>query len=101
MRSRGASKTACFRVERTEVAVPDGAPTLVAGLYRRRPEARITDIPLEVDDATRFTEAFTHRRTGGPGATASTWSACCSPRVINLDLRKMAEATRVTRPAAV
>ena len=43
---------------RTEAAVPDGAADLVADLYRRLSEARITDILLEVDDATRFTEAF-------------------------------------------
>ena len=57
------------------------------------PEARITDIPLEVDDATRFTEAVTHQRTG---------SSCCDrigllnallAEGINLGLRKMAEAT--------
>ena len=36
--------------------MPDGAADLVADLYRRMPEARITDILLEVDDATRFTE---------------------------------------------
>ena len=46
--------------------MPDGAADLVADLYRRMPEARITDILLEVDDATRFTEAFTHLRTGEP-----------------------------------
>ena len=55
-----------LRVERTEAAVPDGAADLVVDLYRRMPEARITDILLEVDDATRFTEAFTHLRTGEP-----------------------------------
>lgn len=44
--------------------MPDGAADLVADLYRRLPEARITDILLEVDDASRFTEAFTHLRTG-------------------------------------
>ncbi len=81
-----------LRVERTEAAVPDGAADLVADLYRRLPEARITDILLEVDDATRFTEAFTHLRTG----------ELCRDRIgllnvlaegINLGLRKMAEAT--------
>ena len=61
------------------VAVPVASPSrwpwaadLVADLYRRMPEARITDILLEVDDAIRFTEAFTHLRTGeprGPGRT--------------------------------
>ena len=44
------------------------------------PDARITDILLEVDDVTRFTEAFTHLRTGSP----------CRDRI---GLRKMAEAT--------
>ena len=39
-------------------AVPDGAADLVADLYRRMPEARITDILLEVDDATRFAEGI-------------------------------------------
>ena len=34
-------------VERTETAVPDGAADLVADLYRRMPEARITDILFE------------------------------------------------------
>ena len=42
-----------LRVERTEGAVPDGAADLVADLYRRMPDARITDILLEVDDATQ------------------------------------------------
>ena len=59
----GSIEDSVLRVERTETAVPDGAADLVADLYRRLPEARITDILLEVDDATRFTEAFTHLRT--------------------------------------
>ena len=64
--ARGSIEDSVLRVERTETAVPDGAADLVADLYRRMPEARITDILLEVDDATRFTEAFTHLRTGEP-----------------------------------
>ncbi len=70
-----------LRVDRTETAVPDGAADLVTDLYRRMPEARITDILLEVDDATRFTDAFTHLRARvAPAATASGCSTCCSPR---------------------
>ena len=38
------------------------SPTSTGGC----PEAAITDILLEVDDATRFTEAFTHLRTEEP-----------------------------------
>ena len=52
----GSIEDSVLRVERTEAAVPDGAADLVADLYRRMPEVRITDILLEVDDATRFTE---------------------------------------------
>ena len=35
-------------------------------LYARLPEVRITDILIEVDAATGFTDAFTHLRTGAP-----------------------------------
>ena len=57
-----------LRIEKTEAGVPDGSGDLVLDLYRRIPDTRITDILLEVDDATRFTEAFTHLRTGAPSA---------------------------------
>ena len=82
-----------LRVERTETAVPDGAADLVADLYRRLPEARITDILLEVDDATRFTEAFTHLRTGEPCRDRIGLLNVLLAEGINLGLRKMAEAT--------
>ena len=55
-----------LRIERMEAAVPDGAADLVTDLYRRMPDVRITDILLQVDNATWFTEAFTHLRTGSP-----------------------------------
>ena len=82
-----------LRVERTETAVPDGAADLVADLYRQMPEARITDILLEVDDATRFTEAFTHLRTGEPCRDRIGLLNVLLAEGINLGLRKMAEAT--------
>ena len=80
-------------LERTEGAVPDGAADLVADLYRRMPDARITDILLEVDDATRFTEAFTHLRTGSPCRDRIGLLNVLLAEGINLGLRKMAEAT--------
>ena len=49
----GSIEDSVLRVERTETAVPDGAADLVADLYRRMPEARITDILLKVDDVDR------------------------------------------------
>ena len=73
--------------------MPDGAADLVADLYRRLPEARIRTSSSRWTPPPRFTEAFTHLRTGEP----------CRDRIgllnvlladgINLGLRKMAEAT--------
>ena len=73
--------------------MPDGAADLVADLYRRMPEARITDILLQVDDATRFTEAFTHLRTEEPCRDRIGLLNVLLAEGINLGLRKMAEAT--------
>ena len=89
----GSIEDSMLRVEKTEGAVPDGAADLVADLYRRMPDARITDILLEVDDATRFTEAFTHLRTGSPCRDRIGLLNVLLAEGINLGLRKMAEAT--------
>ena len=74
-------------------SIEDGAADLVADLYRRRPDARITDLLLEVDDATRFTEAFPHLRTGSPCRDRIGLLNVLLAEGINLGLRKMAEAT--------
>ena len=89
----GSIEDSVLRVQRTETAVPDGAADLVADLYRRMPDARITDILLEVDNATRFTEAFTHLRTGEPCRDRIGLLNVLLAEGINLGLRKMAEAT--------
>ena len=62
----GAIENRELRIGRPASAVPEDVDELVLDLYRRRPEARITDILLEVDAATGFTDAFTHLRTGAP-----------------------------------
>ena len=82
-----------LRIEKTEAGVPDGAGDLVLDLYRRIPDARITDILFEVDDATRFTEAFTHLRTGAPCRDRVGLLNVLLAEGINLGLRKMADAT--------
>ena len=89
----GSIEDSVLRVERTEAAEPDGAADLVADLYRRMPDARITDILLKVDDATRFTDAFTHLRTGEPCRDRIGLLNVLLAEGINLGLRKMAEAT--------
>ena len=88
-----ASKTACSASKGRKAPCRTRAVDLVADLYRRMPDARITDILLEVDDATRFTEAFTHLRTGSPCRDRIGLLNVLLAEGINLGLRKMAEAT--------
>ena len=62
----GAIENGELRISRPATAVPEDADELVLDLYRRLPEVRITEMLLEVDSATGFTDAFTHLRTGVP-----------------------------------
>ena len=85
----GAIENGELRISRPATAMPEDVDELVLDLYRRLPEVRITDILLEVDAATGFTDAFTHLRTGTP----------CKDRIGLLNvllaegLSKMAEAS--------
>ena len=93
----GAMENGELRIGRPATAMPEDVDELVLDLYPRLPEVRITDILLEVDAATGFTDAFTHLRTGAP----------CQDRIgllnvlltegfnlgLNLGLSKMAEAS--------
>jgi hypothetical protein len=65
----------------------------VLDLYKQIPPTRITDLLLEVDAATGFTEAFTHLRTGAPCADRIGLMNVIFAEGINLGLRKMADAT--------
>jgi hypothetical protein len=62
----GSIEDGSLKLERLSAAVPAEAEDLALDLYKRLPDIRITDLLLEVDDATGFTEAFTHIRTGAP-----------------------------------
>jgi hypothetical protein len=85
-----------LHIDKLRADTPEGAEDLVLDLYQQLPPARITDLLLEVDERTGFSEAFTHLRTGAP----------CSDRIglmnvllaegVNLGLRKMAAATTRT-----
>lgn len=55
----GSIEDGSLKLERLSAAVPAEAEDLVLDLYKRLPDVRITDLLLEVDDATGFTEAFT------------------------------------------
>ena len=88
----GSIEDGVLRIDRAESRIPQGVDDVVLDLYRRLPAARITDILLEVDDATGFTDAFVHLRTGSPCRDRIGLLCVILAEGVNLGLRKMADA---------
>jgi len=82
-----------LRVERLEADVPAEADNLILDLYRRLPEARITDILMDVANETGFTDAFAHLRTGAPCKDRLGLLNVILAEGLNLGLSKMAGAS--------
>ena len=82
-----------LRVDRLEADVPAEADSLILDLYRRLPEVRITDILMDVDNDTGFTDAFTHLRTGAPCKDKLGLLNVILAEGLNLGLSKMAGAS--------
>lgn len=82
-----------LRVDRLEADVPAEADSLILDLYRRLPEVRITDILMDVDNDTAFTDAFTHLRTGAPCKDRLGLLNVILAEGLNLGLSKMAGAS--------
>ncbi len=82
-----------LRVERLKSDMPDEAGELVLDLYKRLPEVRITDLLVDVDKATGFTDAFTHLRTGAPCKDIIGLLNVILAEGLNLRLNKMAVAS--------
>lgn len=89
----GSIENGILKLDRLTADVPAEADELVLDLYRRLPDVRITDMLLEVDEATGFTEAFTHLRTGAPCKDRIGLLTVLLAEGLNLGLSKMAEAT--------
>ena len=89
----GAIENGELRIGRPATAMPEDVDELVLDLYRRLPEVRITDILLEVDAATGFTDAFTHLRTVAPCKDRIGLLNVLLAEGLNLGLSKMAEAS--------
>ncbi|BDV36373.1 hypothetical protein SS37A_39030 (plasmid) [Methylocystis iwaonis] len=89
----GAIENGVLHVERLEASSPEGVDDLVLDFYGQMPRARITDLLLEVDASTAFSEAFRHLRTGEPCADRIGLMNVLLAEGVNLGLRKMAEAT--------
>lgn len=89
----GSIEDGVLKIGRLTAAVPTEADELVLDLYKRLPDVRITDLLLEVDDTTGFSEAFTHIRTGAPCTDRIGLLTVLLAEGLNLGLSKMAEAT--------
>lgn len=89
----GSIENGTLKLDRLTADVPAEADQLVLDLYRRIPEARITDLLLDVDKATGFTDAFTHLRTGVPCKDKIGLLNVLLAEGLNLGLSKMAEAS--------
>ncbi|MDE9451549.1 Tn3 family transposase [Aliiroseovarius sp. Z3] len=89
----GSIENGTLKLDRLTADVPAEADQLVLDLYRRIPEVRITDLLLDVDNATGFTDAFTHLRTGVPCKDKVGLLNVLLAEGLNLGLSKMAEAS--------
>ena len=89
----GSVEEGILRTDRSPVDPPADTDEMILDLYRRLPEVRITDLLLEVDRATGFTDAFTHLRTGAPCKDRIGLLNVLPAEGINLGLAKMAEAS--------
>ena len=89
----GSIENGVLHVDRLSANAPQGADEIILDLYKRMPEVRITDILMDVNAATGFTDAFTHLRTGVPCKDKIGLLNVLLAEGINLGLSKMAEAT--------
>ncbi len=89
----GTIENGVLKIDRLVADVPAEADELVLDLYRRLPSVRITDMLLDVEKATGFTEAFSHLRTGAPCNDKIGLMNVLLAEGLNLGLSKMAEAT--------
>lgn len=88
----GSIENGILKIDRLAAVVPAEADELVLDLYRRLPDVRITDMLLEVEKVTGFTDAFTHLRTGAPCKDKIGLLNVLLAEGLNLGLSKMAEA---------
>lgn len=76
--------------------VPKEAEDLAKKVYRLLPYVKITDLLIEVDQWTGFTDRFTHLRSGINAEDKNLLLTTILSDGINLGLRKMAESSPYT-----
>jgi hypothetical protein len=73
-------------------AVPEESEALMRQVYALLPHVKVTDLLLEVDRWTRFTDDFTHLKSQEPAKDQPLLLTVILADAINLGLHKMAEA---------
>lgn len=73
-------------------AVPDEAETLMKQTYSLLPHLKITELLMEVDNWTGFTQSFKHLKSGASTEDKHLLLTAILADAINLGLRKMAES---------
>lgn len=74
--------------------MPPEALRTAQDAYDMLPRPRVTDLVLEVDGWTGFSECFTHQRSGRPAEGRAALLTTLLADGINLGLTRMAEACR-------
>ena len=74
-------------------SVPIEAETLMTAAYSLLPRIKITELLMEVDRWTGFTDHFTHLKSGETASNKTLLMTAILSEAINLGLRKMAEST--------
>jgi TnpA family transposase len=83
-----------LKITPLRAVIPPEAESLRDAAYDLLPRIKITDLLLEVDRWTGFSECFTHQRNGQPAENKAALLTTILADGINLGLSRMAEACR-------
>lgn len=86
-----------LKISRPKKDEPEGMEAITRLVYSLVPRVRLTDLLVEVDSMTGFSDRFVHLKTGEPAKNKKVLYAAVMADGVNLGLTKMAEATDASR----